>query len=75
MKRVMYIIIGGTFGAYLGNVLFVCFDYKNNPGLYEMYSAPWYAKIIADSLICGAILLVAIAIQLFVCHKIKKNKS
>ena len=69
MKHIMYIVIGATVGVYLGNVLFVWFDYRNNPGLYAMYSAPWYTKIIADSVICGVILLIAIAIQCFITYK------
>ena len=72
IKHGMHIVIGSTLGSYLGNVLFVWFDYKNNPRLYEMYSSPWYAKIITASVIYGAILLIEIAIQCFVCYKIKK---
>jgi len=75
IKRIMYIVIGATFGVYLGNVLFVLFDYRNNPGLYELYSTPWYAKIIANSIFFGVILFVALAIQCFILFKMKKSKD
>ena len=74
MKHIMFIAIGSTMGVYIGNVLFVWFDYRNNPGLYEMSSAPWYARIISISIICGIILLVEIAVQCFVLYKINKSK-
>jgi hypothetical protein len=71
----MFIIIGTTFGVCLGNVLFTWSDYRKNPGLYEMQSAPWYAQIIFDSAICGIALLAEIAIQYYICNKIKASEQ
>ena len=75
IKHIMNIVISSTFGVYLGKVLFVWFDYKNNPGLYKLYSAPWYTEIIVASVAYGIILFAAIAIQCFVIYKIKQSKD
>jgi len=74
IKHIMFIVIGSTIGTCIGNALFVWVDYRNNPSLYEMYSSPWYTRIISVSVICGIILLVEIAVQCFVLYKIKKSK-
>jgi hypothetical protein len=75
VKSIMFIIIGTTFGVWLGNVLFTWHDYRKNPGLYEMQSAPWYTQIIFDSFVCGIALLAEIAIQCYICHKIKADEK
>ena len=73
IKHIMFIIIGSTIGTYLGNELFIWFDYNNNSGLYKLYSTPWHTKVMAISVIYGIIVIIEIAIQRIVFFKIKED--
>ena len=75
IKHFLHIVIGVTIGVYLGGLLFIFIDYRNNPAIYALQSAPWYAKILTQSVIFGAVLLIELAALLFVSKKIKQRKE
>ena len=75
INRIMHIVMGITFGIYLGKVAFVWIGYRQNPSLYEIQSSPWYAEIVVISIAYGIVLFLEIAIQCLICHKIKKRGS
>jgi len=75
IQHTMNVIIGVTIGISIGNVLFTWTDYTQNPGLYEVQSAPWYARIITISTICLIALVLEIILQCFVCYKMKKGSN
>jgi ABC-type antimicrobial peptide transport system permease subunit len=73
-KKIIGIAIGVSVGIYLGSVLFAWLDYQNHPDLYALYSAPWYTKIILDSVIAGVIVLLESVVYLLLCYKVKKRE-
>ena len=74
MKRLMGILIGSTVGGYLGSILWIWIDYQNNPGLYALYSAPWYTQVIINSIAFGVAILVEAAAYLVIRHMLRKPK-
>jgi hypothetical protein len=75
LKRVMEIVIGSSVGVYLGRIIWIWIDYRSNPDLYALYSAPWYTQIIISSVISGSIVLIELIGYLFIRYKIKKIKN
>ena len=45
-------------GVYIGCCIYTYADYRARPGLYALYSAPWYTQL----LVCGVCVLVLLAV-------------
>jgi len=75
LKRIMEIVICSAVGVYLGRIIWIWIDYRNNPGIYALYSAPWYTQIIISSVISGLIIFIELILYLFIRYKIKKDKK
>ena len=73
IRNFIKIFIGVDVGALIGKSLFVWWDYKNNPGLYALYSAPWYVEIIAYAVVTFAVALVLLAVYLCLGLVMKKK--
>ncbi len=58
INNVLNIIMGSSVGVWIGHGIYTYWDYKAHPGLYAMYSAPWYT----GSLIYGAAALATLVI-------------
>lgn len=54
------ILMFSLIGVFLGYSIYTCADCRTRPGLYELYSAPWYTQL----LVCGACVLVLLVILL-----------
>ena len=54
VNRLLTILMFSLIGVYIGYCIYTYADYRARPGLYELYSAPWYTPI----LLCGACVLV-----------------
>ena len=50
VNRLLTILMLSLIGVFLGYSIYTCADYRTRPGLYELYSAPWYTQL----LVCGA---------------------
>ena len=60
VNRLLTILILSRIGVVLGYSSYTFADFRTRPGLYELYSAPWYTPI----LLCGACVLVLLVILL-----------
>lgn len=72
MKKVnflMNIIIGTFIGIFIGNALYVIWDYRASPGKYIIMSAPWYTSI----LLYGVVTLGVVSVCMVVKVIIKKS--
>ena len=74
-RTAIFIAMGVTLLVFIADSLFVFADYSNNPELYALNSAPWYTRIIVNSLCFGFLLLLEAAAQFVVCRKIKRSES
>ena len=50
VNRLLTILIYSLIGVYIGCCIYTYADYRARPGLYALYSAPWYTQL----LVCGA---------------------
>lgn len=63
LRRVLWIVMWNFVGVFIGNSIYRYYDYKANPGLYEMWSVPWYRSIEVGAVftaVIAAVLLTAI---------------
>ena len=60
VNRLLTILMLSLIGVFLGYSIYTCADCRARPGLYELYSAPWYTQL----LVYGACVLVLLAILL-----------
>lgn len=60
VNRLLTILMLSLIGVFLGYSIYTCADCRAHPGLYELYSAPWYTPI----LLCGACVLALLAVLL-----------
>ena len=60
INRLLTILMFSLIGVFLGYSIYTCADYRTRPGLYALYSAPWYMRL----LVYGACVLVLLAVLL-----------
>lgn len=58
INRILNIVAGAAIGVFLGNSIFVFWEYKTHPGLYAMRSAPWYTGILVYGIFTVLTLLI-----------------
>ena len=58
VNRLLTILIYSLIGVYIGCCIYTYADYRARPGLYALYSAPWYTQL----LVCGACVLVLLVV-------------
>ena len=59
-NRLLTILMYSLIGVFLGYSIYTYTDYRARPGLYALYSAPWYTPL----LLYGACVLVLLAVLL-----------
>lgn len=74
LNGVLNILIISLIGAFAGHAIYVCLDYRTQPGLYAMQSAPWYAGILYYGIFTIALLIIAVIIKLTLWRKFKQKK-
>lgn len=72
---ILNIIMGSFSGVFIGYSIYQYFDYKRNPGLYEIQSAPWYTGIKIYGLGTLVILLIGVVLKLLMKGKLKNINS
>ena len=60
VNRLLTILMYSLIGVYIGCCIYTYADYRARPGLYALYSAPWYTQL----LVCGACVLVLLVVLL-----------
>ncbi len=66
INRILNIIMGSTVGVLLGHGIYVYWDYRTRPGLYEMQSAPWYTSVLVYGLAAACVLILCFIIKLYI---------
>ena len=70
---ILHIAIGSCIGVFVGNGIYVFWDYRTRPGLYAMRSAPWYASILTYGMFTIAFLTAAVILKLVARWKSKRE--
>ena len=60
VNRLLTSLMLSLIGVFLGYSIYTWADYRTRPGLYALYSAPWYTQL----LVYGACVLVLLAVLL-----------
>lgn len=66
------ILIGSSVGVFIGDGIYIFWDYRTHSDLYAMQSAPWYTSILVYGIVMVAISIVAIVIKLLIRRKWKQ---
>ena len=74
-NKVLNIVMGSFFGVFIGYSIYQYFDYKRNPGLYEMQSVLLYTGIKIYGLGTLVILLIGVVLKLLMKGKLKNIDS
>lgn len=72
LNHILNIIIGAFLGVFIGQGIYIVWDFKSNPELYAMQSAPWYTSILVHGVFTLVVLLVCIVIKSLIKYKQKK---
>jgi len=78
MKRLSTIlntIMGAFVGVFIGHGICVALNFKMNPGMYAMQSAPWYTSILLYGVFTLIVLTICIVIKAIGRHYIKKAEN
>lgn len=73
VNEILNLLMGSISGVFIGHGIYVYWDYKTNPGLYAMGSAPWYAGILLYGIFTVAVLAAAIAVKAIIRKKMKQR--
>ena len=74
MKRlntILNTIIGAFVGVFTGHGIFVVWNYKTNPELYAVQSAPWYTSILVYGAFTVVVLLVCLVMKAIIKYRQK----
>ncbi|MBC8585042.1 hypothetical protein [Youxingia wuxianensis] len=75
LKKINYfinILMGSFTGVFIGSAVFKYLDYKKNPDLYVMQSAPWYLSIQITGIALIIVLLICVVIKVILGNKLKR---
>lgn len=72
INRILDIVMGVSIGLFSGHGIYLYWDYKAHPGLYELRSAPWYTGILFYGLFTAVVLITVIVIKLIIRHRLRE---
>lgn len=72
LNAILNTIICTVIGAFVAHGVYIILDFKMNPGLYEMQSAPWYTSILMYGSVTVVVLIICIVIKAILKYKSKK---
>ena len=72
LNWILNIIIGAVVGVFIGNGIYVFWDFKTHPDLYVVRSAPWYTSILFVGIETAVVLVIVIIIKLIIRKRLKK---
>lgn len=75
LNKVLNIVMGSFLGVFIGHSIYQYVDYKRNPGLYEIQSAPWYTGIKIYGLATLVVLLIGVILKLLIKGKLRNIDS
>lgn len=68
LYRILKTLVWCFIGVFIGSSIYQYYDYKVQPGLYEMQSAPWYLSIEIRG-IFTAVIVVIILVGMWIIRK------
>ena len=71
VNRLLTILMFSLLGVFLGYSIYTCTDYRTRPGLYALYSAPWYTQLLIYGACVLVLLVVLLAAKLVIRHLLK----
>ena len=78
-KQKLYAVLKTVFwcviGAFIGPMLYTCYDYHARPGLYALTSTPWYTSIVVHGILTLIVCAVLLAAMVVVKKKSKYRKA
>ncbi len=73
LNAILKSIMGTFVGVFIGQCIYVVWDFKTHPEFYAMQSAPWYTSILVYGAFTLVVLLIYIALKASIKHKQKKE--
>ncbi len=70
-NHLLTILMYSLIGVYIGYSICIYADYRTRPGLYAMYSAPWYTPLLLHGASVLVLLAVLFAAKLVIRHLLK----
>ena len=74
-SKVLSYIIAAVIIGFLLHCAFKFWDFKSNPHLYAMQSAPWYTGILIDGCLSLGVIFICIVSKLVLKHLERKATS
>ena len=71
VNRLLTILMLSLIGVFLGYSIYTCADYRTRPGLYALYSAPWYTRLLVYGACVLVLLVILLAAKLAIRHLLK----
>ena len=71
VNRLLTILMFSLLGVFLGYSIYTCTDYRTRPGLYALYSAPWYTQLLIYGACVLVLLVILLAAKLVIRHLLK----
>ena len=63
LNALLNVVMGTFAGVFIGNGIYVVWNYKMRPELYATQSSPWYTSILVSGIVTFAMLLICTAIK------------
>ncbi len=73
LKRILDNLMGALAGVFLISSLLKYLDYRKNPGIYEINSAPWYTSILVNGAFVVIIFLIILIIKYLLIRREKRE--
>ena len=74
VNRLLTILMFSLIGVFLGYSIYTCADCRARPGLYALYSAPWYTQLLVYGVCVLVLLAVLFAAKLVIRHLYAKHQ-
>lgn len=75
INRIINIVMGSFLGVFLGNGIYVYWDFRTHPKIYEAWSAPWYTGIMFYGIFTALVLAVCLMLKLVMHVMMKKEQK
>ena len=75
MKKIndlLNVLMGSFIGVFVGRAAFVWWNFKTNPELYAMQSAPWHTSMLVEAALTLVLLLVCVVIKAIIKYWMNK---
>lgn len=73
VKKIINTVMGAFVGVFIGHSVYVIWNYKKQPELYAMQSAPWYTSIMVYGGFTLVVLVVCLIIKIILARYEKKR--